>query len=64
MHTGNDRHEILAAARAQIDHGRYAASPIYYRDGASQAIVDVLVGAELYTQKRFCDNADARAGLA
>jgi len=28
--------------------------------GASQAIVDVLAGVELYTQKRFCDNREAR----
>ena len=28
-------------------------SHIYYRPGASQAIVDVLASVELYTQKRF-----------
>jgi UDP-hydrolysing UDP-N-acetyl-D-glucosamine 2-epimerase len=59
VHAGYDRAEILDAVRRQIAHGRYGASEIYYRPGASQAIVDVLAGGELYTQKRFCDNADA-----
>jgi UDP-hydrolysing UDP-N-acetyl-D-glucosamine 2-epimerase len=59
MHAGYDRDAILDAVRRQIAHGRYPASEIYYRPGASQAIVDVLAGGELYTQKRFCDNADA-----
>jgi len=58
-HAGYDRGDILSVARRQIDHGRYAPSHIYYREGASQAIVDLLAGSELYTQKRFCDNADA-----
>ena len=50
------RAAILAAVARQIAHGRYAPSHIYYRAGASQTIVDVLAGAELYTQKRFCEN--------
>jgi UDP-hydrolysing UDP-N-acetyl-D-glucosamine 2-epimerase len=57
VHSGYDRAEILAAARVQIARGRYAASHLYYRPGASQAMVDILAGAELYTQKRFCDAA-------
>lgn len=52
-HVGYHRDEILAAIQRQIAHGRYAPSHIYYRSGASQAIVDVLAGVELYTQKRF-----------
>jgi UDP-hydrolysing UDP-N-acetyl-D-glucosamine 2-epimerase len=56
VHSGYDRAEILAAARAQIANGRYAPSHIYYRPEASQTIVDVLARAELYTQKRFCDS--------
>jgi UDP-hydrolysing UDP-N-acetyl-D-glucosamine 2-epimerase len=58
-HAGYDQSEILASLRRQIAHGRYAPSHIYYRPGASQAIVDVLAGTELYTQKRFFDNAEA-----
>jgi UDP-hydrolysing UDP-N-acetyl-D-glucosamine 2-epimerase len=59
VHAGYDRADIAGAISRQIAHGRYAPSHIYYRPGASQAIVDVLAGSELYTQKRFCDNADA-----
>ena len=60
VHAGYDCADIATAISRQIAHGRYAPSHIYYRPGASQAIVDVLAGSELYTQKRFCDNADAR----
>jgi len=45
--------------RRQIAHGRYPPSDIYYRPGASQAIVDVLAQTALYTQKRFFDGAAA-----
>jgi UDP-hydrolysing UDP-N-acetyl-D-glucosamine 2-epimerase len=57
-HAGYDADEILAAVRRQIAHGPYAASNIYFRAGASRMIVDILAGIELYTQKRFCDNAE------
>jgi UDP-hydrolysing UDP-N-acetyl-D-glucosamine 2-epimerase len=50
---------IVAAIRAQLGHGRYAPSQIYYKPDASQAIVDRLAGLNLYTQKRFCDPAEA-----
>jgi UDP-hydrolysing UDP-N-acetyl-D-glucosamine 2-epimerase len=56
-HVAYDRDAILAAIRRQIAHGRHAPSRIYYRDAASQSIVDVLAGIGLYTQKRFHDNA-------
>ena len=59
VHAGYDPGEIAASIRRQMAHGRYLPSHIYHRPGASQAIVDVLAGSELYTQKRFCDNADA-----
>ncbi len=52
-HVGYDAAEIQQAIRAQLAHGRYEPSHIYYRPDTSQAMVDVLVGAELYTQKRF-----------
>ena len=60
VHAGYHEDGIAAAVRAQIAHGRYAPSQIYHGAGASQAIVDVLAGVELYTQKRFCDNHEAR----
>jgi UDP-hydrolysing UDP-N-acetyl-D-glucosamine 2-epimerase len=61
-HAGYDADEICRAVAAQLDHGRYRPSLIYYRPDASQTIVDVLAGVVLYTQKRFHDSvaADAR----
>jgi UDP-hydrolysing UDP-N-acetyl-D-glucosamine 2-epimerase len=46
---------IANAIRAQVRHGVYPASQVYYKPEASQTIVDLLAGIELYTQKRFCD---------
>ena len=63
VHAGYDRAEIRR--RRARGSSRTAAMPpshLYYRPGASQAMVDVLAGAELYTQKRFCDAADAASG--
>jgi len=57
VHVGYDRVAIAGAVQCQIAHGRYAPSDVYYRPGVSDAIVDLLAGAPLYTQKRFCDNA-------
>ena len=54
-HVGYDPAEIAAAVAAQLAHGPYPASTIYHRDNASDAVVDVLASAELYTQKRFFD---------
>jgi UDP-hydrolysing UDP-N-acetyl-D-glucosamine 2-epimerase len=56
VHTGYDGAEILDAVRRQVDRGRYAPSHLYYRTGASKAMVDVLAGVELYTQKRFFES--------
>lgn len=50
-----DARAIADAVKAQLRHGRFAPSALYYKSDASQAIVDVLAGVELYTQKRFCD---------
>jgi UDP-hydrolysing UDP-N-acetyl-D-glucosamine 2-epimerase len=56
VHVGHDADEICRAVVAQVSHGRYPTSLIYYRPDASQAIVDVLASMQLYTQKRFHDN--------
>jgi UDP-hydrolysing UDP-N-acetyl-D-glucosamine 2-epimerase len=58
-HAADESGAILGAVRQQIAHGRYASSNIYHRPDASQTIVDLLAGLELYTQKRFFDNAAA-----
>jgi UDP-hydrolysing UDP-N-acetyl-D-glucosamine 2-epimerase len=52
-HVGYDAADIGAAIATQLAHGRYQPSHIYYKPDASQAIVDVLSSATLYTQKRF-----------
>ena len=56
-HVGPHAAEIQQAVQRQLVHGRYASSHIYHRPDTSQAMVDVLVGAELYTQKRFFEVA-------
>jgi UDP-N-acetylglucosamine 2-epimerase len=63
VQVGYDSDAIRSAVAAQLRHGRYAASHIYYRPDASQAIVDVLAGVELYTQKRFHEPANARVNV-
>jgi len=63
VHVAYDRDAIAAAARRQIAHGFYPSSDVYYRAGASDTIVKLLAGAELYTQKRFYDNAEAGVRL-
>jgi len=60
IHTGYDAGEIAGAVRRQLRRGRYEPSNIYYKPGASQTIVDLLAGIELYTQKRFFDAAHVR----
>ena len=60
--TGYDVGEIQRAVRAQVRHGRYAPSHIYFQPDASQAMVDVLARVELYTQKRFHDAVQAGLG--
>ncbi|MEO8682300.1 MAG: UDP-N-acetylglucosamine 2-epimerase [Vicinamibacterales bacterium] len=54
-HVSYEAGEITRAIAAQLAHGRYPPSHIYYKPDTSQAIVDTLVSAELYTQKRFFD---------
>jgi UDP-hydrolysing UDP-N-acetyl-D-glucosamine 2-epimerase len=59
VHVAYDPEEICRAITAQVHHGRYAASLIYYQANTSQTIVEVLAGVDLYTQKRFHDNVAA-----
>jgi GDP/UDP-N,N'-diacetylbacillosamine 2-epimerase (hydrolysing) len=57
VHVDYHADAISEAIRAQIAHGRYTPSHIYFRSGCSDAIVDTLCTAELYTQKRFHEPA-------
>ena len=59
IHVEYDAQEIGAAIATQLAHGRYEPSQIYHRADTSQAIVDLLAKAELYTQKRFFDSDQA-----
>ena len=56
INVGYDAPEIAAALASQLAHGPYPASHLYYRPNASDAVVDVLATAELYTQKRFFES--------
>ena len=54
-HVGYDATEIGAAVATQLAHGRYQPSTIYFKDNASETIVNLLAKTPLYTQKRFHD---------
>ena len=58
-HADYDARSIQRAIEAQLRRGRYQSSTIYYQPDTSQRIVDVLASIELYTQKRFHENAVA-----
>jgi UDP-N-acetylglucosamine 2-epimerase len=64
LHAGYDVEEIRTAINRQMQRGRYPSSNIYYREGTSQAIVDVLARVPLYTQKRFHENVPAGARVS
>jgi UDP-hydrolysing UDP-N-acetyl-D-glucosamine 2-epimerase len=55
LHVGYDALEIVRAIEAQLRHGGYPPSHIYYQPGTSQTVADLLASAALYTQKRFYD---------
>ena len=61
VHAPYDSDAIAAKVRAQLVHGRYAPSTIYYQPDTSHTIAEHLVSLELYTQKRFHDVAGAGA---
>lgn len=50
-----DKEQIQGAIRQQIQNGQYPQSTIYYQDGTSKKIADILSTINLYTQKQFCD---------
>ncbi|MBI5401572.1 UDP-N-acetylglucosamine 2-epimerase (hydrolyzing) [Candidatus Wolfebacteria bacterium] len=55
---GYDSDEIKAAIQKQVTHGHYPPSMVYYKDGTSKKIVDILSSINLYTQKKFVDKVD------
>jgi len=50
---GNDTNAIHAAIRAQLKHGPYPSSNLYYQPNTSERIVDILADAKLSVQKQF-----------
>jgi UDP-hydrolysing UDP-N-acetyl-D-glucosamine 2-epimerase len=56
VHAPYDADAIANQIRSQVRHGAYAPSDLYYKPDASQTIVNLLAGVELYTQKRFFDS--------
>jgi UDP-hydrolysing UDP-N-acetyl-D-glucosamine 2-epimerase len=50
---GHDRHEIVAAVRRQLAHGRYPADHLYGDGGAGVRVADVLARVPLRVQKRL-----------
>lgn len=57
-HVAAEIDEIRLAIEAQLRHGRYPSSDIYYGVDASSRIAEVLRTADLYTQKRFFEPSD------
>ncbi len=49
----NDHRRIVAAVRAQLEHGRYPSEPIYGDGHAGQRIADILATASVRVQKRI-----------
>ncbi len=50
---GYNKEAIIEAIKQQLAHGLYEPSLIYYREGVSQQIANILASVELYTQKYF-----------
>ena len=53
MDVAYDRHEIVAAIRRQLQHGRYPSDPLYGDGHAGPRIADVLAKTPLSVQKRL-----------
>ena len=50
---GYDSGQIVRAIRAQLEHGPYEPSYLYFKENSSSHIVKTLTEIKLYTQKRF-----------
>ena len=60
-HAGYDAADLARAIAAQVRHGRYPSSNMYYRAECSASIVSVLSTIDLYTQKHFYENTSPSA---
>lgn len=52
---GYDTKEIRRAIDAQIKHGSYPRSTVYYKEDCARRIAEAVASLPLYTQKRFFD---------
>lgn len=50
---GHDRHEIVQAIKAQIEHGRYPSEPIYGDGNAGGRIANILAKTDININKRM-----------
>lgn len=55
INVGYNRQEIKEAVEEQLIYGKYESSHIYYKEGVSKAISDILATIKLYNQKSFND---------
>lgn len=53
MDSGYNREDIKRIIQAQLNHGRYSQSNLYYQPDTSKKMVEVLESVPLYSQKRF-----------
>jgi len=56
MNVDYNEGEIKKAIERQLEYGKYPPSQIYYKEGTSKKIVEILSKIDLYTQKQFEDN--------
>lgn len=54
-----DREKIKMAIDAQIQHGPYTRSGMYYKESTSKEIAQILSAIKLYTQKEFFEDNNA-----
>lgn len=50
---GYNKEEIESAVKKQLENGKYQPSHIYYQQGTSRKIAEILANIKLYTQKQF-----------
>lgn len=55
IHVGHDVEQIKKAVKAQLKHGFYPSSDIYYKENSSRKIVEILKKANPSVQKKFFD---------
>ena len=60
LDVSNDAKAISRAISAQLEHGQYPSSKLYYKKDSSKKIARLLATLPLYTQKVFHDGRAAK----